>query len=160
MTSWISAGFAFILLCCSGAQAQQKAVNIRVDYAFTSVRVSTGQRNTMPVEWSVGATLSGNRVTDSWEGKVAGTRSAGGGTGALGGKWRVVGPNELMRVTNWPNSQTIVYVTVSGQTCVARVEARLNPGKRVYLLRSVTDGSLTEYTDPRYTDVRCSIGES
>lgn len=132
-------------------------VRIRIDYVFSAIRLDGGARIPSQTRWSVGTTLLGNRVTESWEGRSAGLRKSRSGQDTLGGRWQVVDESTLMRVSDFPTSEMIVRVMVQGQSCRATVESRLKPGRSTYLFRSLATGRLAEYLDPSYSDVQCSI---
>lgn len=143
--------------CPLSLSAQERgAVRIEVAYLVTS-RLVSGP-GPFETRYTISATLSeGGRVVDTWEGTNRVAQRRGEQTQQLGNRWRVIGRNQLMRVTDWPNSQTILTVTTSGKSCRATVQSRLRPGQTVHRFRRLTTGELADFAEPRYSDISCSI---
>ena len=134
----------------------EQPVRVRVDYTYTA-RTPSGQTRT--VDWTVGAELrGGNKVVDLVQGRSPGTMNITRDESLGQGRWKVAGKDSLVRVADWPNSQTIVRVYVTGQSCQATIESRLKPGKTTHLVRSRADGQYFEMGTPTYSNIRCSIG--
>jgi hypothetical protein len=47
---------------------------------------------------------------------------------------RVAGPHRLLLIWNLPNNQMVLDVAVNGNSCTARIENKLKPGKTEYTL--------------------------
>ena len=87
-----------------------------------------------------------------FEGRLGGApTSAPGGTAQV----RVAGRHRLLLIWNLPNNQLIVDIAISGQSCSARFEAKLRPGKSQYTL---FDGSIYHYCGrPRVEQASCQV---
>jgi hypothetical protein len=57
---------------------------------------------------------------------------------SLGKDWRVVGPNVLRRTNRFPNSVSILQVTVNGNTCTLTVTYKLASGAPYYILPMIS----------------------
>ena len=136
-----------------------QSVTVKINYNWYGEAIDTGEQ-VGPVKWSFAGSLSdGGRVQDSYEGRAGRLSEAGGSQEKLGGpRWQVAGPHQLRRVINWPNSSTIITVTVQGTSCDARVEAHLKPGKTFFLFRSISSGGMRAYRNVRYSVIDCTIG--
>jgi hypothetical protein len=68
---------------------------------------------------------------------------------------RVAGRNNLRLIWNLPNNQLIVHIAVQGQSCSARFEPKLFPGKSQYTL---FDGRVYHYCGrPRVEQSSCQV---
>jgi hypothetical protein len=87
-----------------------------------------------------------------FEGRLGGApTSAPGGTAQV----RVVGSHRLLLIWNLPNNQLITHIEVTGQSCSARFEPKLKPGKSQYTL---FDGSIYHYCGrPRVAQASCQV---
>lgn len=110
----------------------------------------------------VTVTLSGkNEIHESFDtraaifGQSANSRMALGGSGE--GRWRVAGPNNLVRINSWPQSQTFLTVTVNGSTCSVNVEYRLRPGFTEYKFWDFQLNTWGYYSQATFLGGTCTI---
>jgi hypothetical protein len=90
--------------------------------------------------------------TVRFDGRLGSSRApAPGGTS----QFRVSGRTGLRLMWNLPNNTMTVNITVSGPTCSATYDSRLNPGKRQHMLY---DGNQYFYCDrPHMTMSSCEV---
>lgn len=91
-------------------------------------------------------TRSAGRFSDSFR---VGTK--------LGGEWEVMGPDQLRRTFDQPQSQLVLTVTVNDKACKLDVQFSLKSGFQEYKLKRITDGSWAFFTEPKVRSTTCTI---
>jgi hypothetical protein len=86
-----------------------------------------------------------------FEGRLGRSTPAPGGTAQV----RVAGQHRLLLIWNLPNNQFIVDISVNGQSCTARFETQLRPGKTEY---TFFDGTIYHYCGrPTTESASCQV---
>jgi hypothetical protein len=79
----------------------------------------------------------------------------------LGGQqresWHVSGPDQLVNVTDYYSYKRAIQVTVSGNSCTAKVGYDLKPGQHDYQYNRLTNGERATARSVTATGVSCSI---
>lgn len=76
----------------------------------------------------------------------------------LGKEWRVVGPNQLQRVDQFPNNVQIRQITVNGNTCTFTITHTLASGAPYYVFPMVSQpGKAGHYSRFAVSNPTCRI---
>ena len=65
--------------------------------------------------------------------------------------------DQLRRTFNHPQSQLVLTVSVTGNTCKLDVKFSLKPGFQEYKFKRITDGTWAFYTEPKIQSTNCAI---
>jgi hypothetical protein len=157
---------AVALTFATDGVAQSSSVNFRISFAgqvdcdspfpIRNVPIRGDGTGVLNADGSATAELTQTAfvlsTTIRFDGRLgAPPTSAPGGTAQL----RVAGRNALRLIWQLPNNQLITHIAVKGQSCTARFEAKLNPGKRQYTL---FDGNIYHYCGrPRVETSSCDV---
>jgi len=152
---------AFALIVVAPAALAQSTINIQ--YTEISDRVRPDAKlvyNTRTVQVTLGENNKLSEKSRSTGGLVADTTVGPNETTAVGSgraRWRVSGPNELLREANYPQHIQRLTVKVVGKSCTVSVSYALKPGFHEYLLTNQRSGQASYLKNMRADNISCRI---
>jgi hypothetical protein len=153
---------AFLALCWPAAAEEKQSVRIHIQYSTYAERVRPFPFSAT-VSHDITAILSGkNTIQDYVKTQAAifgqdDKRDMSLGKTTTQARWHVVSPSKLVRIYNWPQSQTTMTVTVHGSTCTADVEYRLRPGFTEYKFWDIQLNDWAFYNPVKFVSATCTI---
>jgi hypothetical protein len=157
----IAVVFAFALIVVAPPALAQSTINIQ--YTEISERARLDAKlvyNTRTVQVTLGENNKLSERSRSTAGLVADTTVGPNETMAVGSgraRWRVTGPNELLREANYPQHIQRLTVKVVGKSCTVSVSYALKPGFHEYRLTNQRSGQLEYLKSMRADNVSCRI---
>jgi hypothetical protein len=148
----------------SRAAAQSDDVTIRISYVFSINRIRPTPQNGIKTQTNLTLVLSGSSTVterrDTHSGRSSNQGSFSRGLGEAKGsatQWTVIGANQLRRIVNYPQNQTIIDVRVSGASCQVSVKYVLKPDFKEFMLPRLVTRELAYYDSPRVLSTSCQI---
>jgi hypothetical protein len=77
--------------------------------------------------------------------------------GQQGQSWHVAGANQLVNVTDYYSYKRAIQVTVSGNSCTAKIGYDLKPGQHDYQYNRLMNGERATARSVTATGISCSI---
>ena len=149
---------AILIVLPYAGEAQQGATKIHVVFQNYYERVRPGYAAGI-VNEEMTVILSGkNTVQEAYTSSNNQASQSWNTNGALGGgRWRVAGPNRLVRTLRWSQSVRTDVIEVNGSTCKASAKFELLPGFSEYEIYSITLHGPAFYRQARMEGSTCEI---
>ena len=145
-------GILAVAACFSfaGAAPAIAQAKIKISYSFMYDRIRPEPQTNVPITNSINIDLSQSGSVKEDNTRASGRFSDNLKIGTkLGGEWEVVSSDQLRRTFNHPQSQLVLTVSVTGNTCKLDVKFSLKPGFQEYKFKRITDGTWAFYTEPK-----------
>lgn len=149
-----------VAACCSfgGIAPAFSQAKIKISYSFTYDRIRPEPQQNVPITNSLDIDLSQSGSVKEDNTRASGRFSDNKKIGAkLGGAWEVVSADQLRRTFDHPQSQIVMTVSVTGNTCKLDVKFSLKPGFQEYKFKRITDGTWAYFTEPKIQSTHCTI---
>jgi hypothetical protein len=153
---------AFELIVVAPPALAQSTINIQyteiqdqvrpktiVVYNTRTVQVTLGENNKLSERFR----STGGAVADSTVGPNEPTACCGSGNA----RWRVSGPNALLREANYPQHIQRLTVKVEGKSCTVSISYALKPGFHEYRLTNQRSGQPEYLKSLRTDNISCRI---
>lgn len=152
---------AFALIVVAPPALAQSTINIQYTEIAERVRPDTKLvYNTRTVQMTLGENNKLSEKSRSTGGLVADSTVGPNETAATGSgraRWRVSGPNALLREANYPQHIQRLTVKVMGKSCTVSVSYALKPGFHEYRLTNQRSGQLVYMKSLRADNISCRI---
>ena len=161
--SLIALGALAAIYAPSARAQDNRQTTIEIDYSTTADRLRPEPSSGVVTDHHLTVTLSnGNHVDESrrsHSGAYNGSWDHATVLGQEGGgpKFRVLGPNRLGRVVDFPAGVETVTITTSDASCRIEVVYRLKAGAGEWIQRRLKNNEIAYWTLPRVTSSSCSI---
>jgi hypothetical protein len=148
------------------AAAPNDTSTIIVTYVNSLDRLNPSPQKGIITQMNLTVALSGQNTIQEKRDSRSGRNSRqsgsvltlGGSATEAGERWRVTGPKQLVRRSEFPQNWTIITITVTGEkSCQAKIEYHLKPGFSTYTFRRLVSREIAYYSRAEVTSATCQI---
>lgn len=149
---------AFAIVSIDSARSEGRTI-IEVSFSYRHARLRPTYDANVRASFSGTVILSGrNKIESKATGSAGRYQYASNSEGQIGqGGWRVVGPNQIKHVSDWPQSTSIMTITTTQTSCNFTFTERLKSGFSEYKLPMLSRHQFGYYGPRTITSTSCVI---